>query len=162
MQCRQLVVQTSAWPRRLSWLTVLLALWFAWSGADWYISTAAPWWLQCGWLPVFYLLAAATEAEKDLLLKLEPALQLRRYRTVEPPVLQPSGGQLLAQSLICWLGVWLVWQTADGQIKRCWLFRDAFSESGFRTLARTLCQLRWQQQQLQAASELRGLFQWLR
>jgi hypothetical protein len=143
-------------------MMLMLALWFAWSGADWYISTAAPWWLQCGWLPVFYLLAAATEAEKDLLLKLEPALQLRRYRTAEPPVLQPSGGQLLAQSLICWLGVWLVWQTADGQVRRCWLFRDAFSESDFRSLARTLCQLRWQQQQLQAASELRGLFQWLR
>lgn len=140
----------------------MLALWFAWSGSGWFASTTALWWLPCGWLPVFYLLYAATEPAKDLVLSLEPALQLRRYSTAEPPVLQPNGGQLLAQSLICWLGVWLVWQTTDGQIRRCWLFRDAFSESDFRTLARTLCQLRWQQQQLHAASELRGLSQWLR
>ena len=96
------------------------------------------------------------------MLSLDPALQLRRYSTVEPPVLQTEGGQLLAHSLICWLGVWLVWQTTDGQIKRCWLFRDTFSESDFRTLARTLRQLRWQQRQLQSTSLLQDVSQWLR
>jgi len=143
-------------------MMLMLAMWFAWSGSGWFASATAPWWLPCGWLPVFYLLYATTEPAKDFVLSLEPALQLRRYSAAEPPVLQTEGGQLLAQSLICWLGVWLVWQTTDGQIKRCWLFRDAFTENGFRTLARTLCQLRWQQRRLQAATQLRGFSQWLR
>lgn len=162
MQCRQLALQTSAWPRWLCWMTLLLALWFVWSGSGWFASTTAPWWLPCGWLPVFYLLYATTEPAKDLVLSLEPALQLRRYSTAEPPVLQTEGGQLLAHSLICWLGVWLVWQTTDGQIRRCWLFRDTFSESDFRTLARTLRQLRWQQRRLQSTSLLQDVSQWLR
>lgn len=132
-----------------------LALFFAWSVPAWLAPAEAAIWLQLGWLPVFYLCALAwTRPAAKVVLSLDSMGQLRWYGADVHPVAAAAEGQMSGQSLICWLGVWLLWQTADGQTHRYWLFRDALAEADFRTLARTLCQLRWRQPQS------RGLSQW--
>lgn len=56
---------------------------------------------------------------------------------------QPKG-TLLRSSLICGWGVWLHWQDEQQQPRQLWLYRDNFSESDFRALARHCQLVRWQ------------------
>lgn len=146
MQCRTLCVGHSAWPVRLLCCLILLALFSASS-----VGTSAPWWLQCGWLPVFYYCFAAKQlSQPGWVLSFDSGLQLRS-EAVNSAVTSPEQNlsiqqaELLPESKSCWLGFWLHWRSAEGQIKRRWLFQDALSASDVRALARHIQQLRWQQ-----------------
>lgn len=161
MQCRTLSVGHSAWPGRLLCCLLLLALLSAGS-----VGTSAPWWLQCGWLPVFYyFFAAIWSAPQRWVLSFDTGLQLRadapesapaRSEQHGPaPVFIEQGAELSANSQQCWLGFWLRWRSSDGKVKRRWLFQDALSAADVRALARHLQQLRWQQPAAPA-----GLMQW--
>ena len=156
MQCRTLSVGHSAWPVRLLCGLLLLALLSAGS-----VGAIVPWWLQCGWLPVFYFCFAARQfAQPGWVLSFDSGLQLRGAAvdsadTLPEQQLAVYQGELLPDSRQCWLGFWLYWRSSDGQVKRCWLFQDALSAADVRALARHLQQLRWQQPAAPA-----GLMQW--
>lgn len=62
---------------------------------------------------------------------------------------QPKG-TLLRSSLVCGWGVWLHWQDEQQQPGQLWLYRDNFSESDFRALARHCQLVRWQSEHRQA------------
>jgi hypothetical protein len=122
---------------------VILALLSAWV-----VPSHTPLWLQLSWLPVFYLLAIETfQAQAPWRLTLDAKLQLRHADNVaaaaSSPLVIELDGQLSHHSLVCWLGIWLVWHTSTGQKQRRWLFRDAMAETDFRALARSIQQLRW-------------------
>lgn len=146
MQCRTLCVGHSVWPRRLLCGLVLLALISAGCAA-----ATVPWWLQCCWLPVFYSCFVATQpAQHGWVLSFSSGLQIRSDRvdsanTSPERQLSVQQAELLPESKSCWLGFWLHWRSAEGQIKRCWLFQDALADSDVRALARHIQQLRWQQ-----------------
>lgn len=161
MQCRTLSVGHSAWPVRLLCCLILLALLSAAS-----VGAIVPWWLQCGWLPVFYYSFAAIQPSKrGWVLSFDCGLQIRSdaldsaqaWSAQKEPatLLLEQGGELLADSRQCWLGFWLHWCSSDGKLKRRWLFQDAFSAADVRALARHIQQLRWQQPAAPA-----GLMQW--
>jgi hypothetical protein len=145
MQCRLLGVGHSAWPVRLHCGLILLALLSAGS-----VGAIASWWLQCGWLPVFYYCFAARQfAQPGWVLSFDSGLQIRSDAvdsadTTSEHQLSMQQGELLPDSQQCWLGFWLHWRSSDGQIKRRWLFQDALSAADVRTLARHIQQLRWQ------------------
>jgi len=144
MSGRHLLIRQSVWPRRCYWALLALALWFAWLVPGWLAPVAAPWWLALCWLPVFYLCGAEL-ARPDIVLTLHPQLQFKWVDRVAGVTADITEGRLCAQTQICWLGVWLLWQTADGQTGRRWIFRDALAEADFRLLARTVRQLHWHQ-----------------
>lgn len=156
MQCRTLRVGHSVWPVRLLCGLLLLALLSAGS-----VGAIAPWWLQCGWLPVFYYCFAAIQPSKrSWVLSFDSGLQLRSDAvdsadTSPEQQLAMQQGELLPKSQQCWLGFWLHWRSGDGQIKRRWLFQDALSAADVRALARHIRQLRWQQ-----PAGPTGLMQW--
>lgn len=151
MPVRMLLVGHSVWPARLAILLTVLALLSACS-----VGSAAPWWLQCSWMPVLYsCYAAAVPAQQSWLLNFGDRLQLRCYAEQTAQPLLEQHGELLPNSHICWLGIWLCWRTEQGELVRRWLFHDAMSEADFRCLARDIRQLRWQQ-----PGRHTGLLQW--
>lgn len=156
MQCRTLRVGHSAWPGLLLCGLLLLALLSAGS-----VGATAPWWLQSGWVPVFYFcFAAAQLSQPSWVLNFDCGLQLRSDAvdsadTSPEQQLSVQQGELLPDSQQCWLGFWLHWRSSDGKVKRRWLFQDALSAADVRALARHIQQLRWQQPAAPA-----GLMQW--
>ena len=156
MQCRTLRVGHSVWHVRLLCCLLSLALLSAGS-----VGVIASWWLQCGWLPVFYYCFAAIQPSKrSWVLSFDCGLQIRSDAvdsadTSPEQQLSMQQGELLPDSQQCWLGFWLQWRSGDGQTKRLWLFQDALSTADVRALARHIQQLRWQQPPAPA-----GLMQW--
>lgn len=153
MPARMLRVGRSVWPARLAVLFTGCALLSAGT-----VGIAAPWWLQCAWLPVFYYCYVAVfRCEHSWLLNFGDTLQLRYYQSGAVQPLREQQGELLAQSQLCWFGIWLCWRNEQGRVVRRWLFQDAMPETDFRCLARQITQLRWHKPA--AAS---GLTHWFR
>lgn len=143
----------SVWPARLAVILTGVSLLSAAS-----VGIAAPWWLQCCWFPVFYCCYAAVfRSEPGWLLNFGDTLQLRYYAPESTQPLRQQQDELLAQSQLCWFGIWLCWRNEQGRVVRRWLFQDAMPETDLRCLARQISQLRWHQPA--AAS---GLMQWFR
>lgn len=85
--------------------------------------------LQCWQQPLFCRM-----------LTLDENGRIRFFADVKP------AGQLLGQSLVCAWGFWLYWRDDEAVVHQLWLYRDNFSESDGRALARACVQSRWQKQ----------------
>lgn len=144
MPRQTLYIHKSVWPLRLSGLLTLLAMLSAFGAGG-----LCPWWLQLSWLPAFYACYAACQcAPQRWLMQVGAQLWLRQdvaqQGSVPPDFVELPRQQLMPQSQICWLGMWLYLQDAQGQCRWLWLFRDAMSDADYRCLARQIRQFRWQ------------------
>lgn len=133
-----LALKPSRWralPYGLSLLAViLLCLLLPLSGVQLLIlSPLLVFWLyrqlQCWQQPMFCQM-----------LTLDENGRIRFFADVKP------AGQLLGQSLVCGWGFWLYWRDDEAVVHQLWLYRDNFSESDGRALARVCAQSRWQKQ----------------
>lgn len=130
-----LALQPSRWralPYGLSLLAlILLCLLLPLSG--WQLLLCSPVFIL--WL--YWQLQRWQQPLNCRMLTLDENGRIRFFADVKP------AGQLLQHSLVCAWGFWLYWRDDEGVVHQLWLYRDNFSESDGRALARACVQSRW-------------------